>query len=238
MKDAEAPGDALRSPLDSLEPPSALLGESRLSETELIVLRALTEREKETAFPRMANAYRRLVAIARSDDPIDGILAAHLAREVLSALPGALGVELTRERLQYENRVQGLANHWPAEARAGEPPTSVLTGLRDLIEDHERASGRAREGPRALLSREDRARTGFVPDTSLDHWTDLAGRGAGLAHRLRNLDRELPSPQETRRLVDELTATLLAVIAPYFEGIGEVDRLIALERPGEVEARY
>ena len=115
---------------------------------------------------------------------------------------------------------------------------AVLTGLRQLLEDHERASGRAREGPRVLLGREDRARTGFVPDTSLDRWTELAGRGAGLAHRLRNLERDLPSHEVTRRLVDEVTATLLAVIAPYFEGIGEVDRLLAVEHPGEPEARY
>ena len=38
------------------------LEEPRLSETELIVVRALTEREKEAEFPRVANAYRRLVA--------------------------------------------------------------------------------------------------------------------------------------------------------------------------------
>lgn len=238
MTDSLSPQDALRPASDAAEPPPAELGESRLSETETIVVRALTERERDAAFPRVANAYRRLVVLARSTDPIDGILAAHLAREVLSALPGALGVELMRERLQYENRVQDLADHWPVEGRDREPPARVVTDLRQLVEDHERASGRAREGPRVLLSREDRARTGFVPDTSLDHWTDLAGRGAGLAHRLRNLERELPSHEDARRLVDEVTATLLAVVAPYFEGIGEVDRLLALEHPGEGEARY
>jgi hypothetical protein len=66
----------------------------------------------------------------------------------------------------------------------------------------------------------------------------LAGRGAGLAHRLRNLERDLPRHEDTRRLVDEVTATLLAVIAPYFESVGEVDRLLAAEHPGEPEARY
>lgn len=210
--------------------------ELRLTETEQVVLRALAERERDTAAPRLASSYRRLVELSRSTDPIDAILTAHLAREILSALPGALGVELTRERLEYENRVQELADSWPLEARDAEPPARIVTGVRQLIEDHERASGRAREGPRALLSREDRARAGYVPDPSLDRWTDLAGRGAGLAHRLRNLERDLPSAEDARRIVDEVTATLLAVVAPYFEGLGEVDRLLAVEQPGDDHA--
>ncbi len=48
-------------PTPPADPPMDL-GEPRLSETELIVVRALTEREKEAEFPRVANAYRRLVA--------------------------------------------------------------------------------------------------------------------------------------------------------------------------------
>ena len=239
MTDAESSLDALPHASGALErerPPA--VPEPRLTETESTVLRALTDRESAAAFPRVADAYRRLAILARSTDPIDGILAAHLAREVLSALPGTLGVALASGRLEYENRLQDLAGHWPLEARDGAPPTRVVTGLRQLLEDHELASGRAREGPRALLTREDRARTGFVPDTSLVRWTDLARRGADLAHRLRNHKRELPRHEDTRRLVDEVTATLLAVIAPYFEGIGELDRLLAAEHPGEQEAQY
>lgn len=210
----------------------------RLTETQQVVLRELAEREKGAAVPRLASSYRRLIELSRSNDPIDAILVAHLTREILSALPGALGIELTRERLEYENRLQELAEHWPPDTRAADPPARVVADLRRLLEDQERAAGRAREVPLALLSREDRARAGYVPDPSLDRWTDLANRGAGLAHRLRNLGRDLPSAEDTRRLVDELTATVLAVIAPYFEGIREVDRLLAVERPSDEDARH
>ncbi len=179
----------------------------RLTETEQTVLRELIEREKSAAAPRLASSYRRLINLSQSNDPIDAILVAHLAREILSALPGALGIELARERLEYEKRVRELAEHWPPEARAADPPAGIVTDLRRLLEDHERASARAREGPRALLSREDRARAGYVPDPSLDRWTDLSDRGAGLAHRLRNLKRDLPSADDARRLVDELSTS-------------------------------
>jgi hypothetical protein len=221
--------------MDQILPPEP--DQPRLTEAEQAVLRELANREKGRPAPRLSRSYRRLIELSRSNDPINAILAAHLAREILSALPGALGVELTRERLEYENRIQELAEHWPPEARDAEPPARIVVDLRRLIEDHERASGRAREAPRALLSREDRARAGYVPDPSLDRWTDLAGRGAGLAHRLRNLERDLPSAEDVRRLVDEVTATLLAVIAPYFEGLGQVDRLLALEQPSDGDAR-
>lgn len=117
------------------------------------------------------------------------------------------------------------------EARTTDPPPATITQLRRLLSEHEEASGRARRGPRELLTREDRAKSGYVPDLSLDRWTELQHRGSGLAHRLRNLQRELPGSAETRRLGDEVTATLLATITPYFVGIGEVDRLLATESP-------
>lgn len=216
---------------------AGLADQPRFSESEEAVLRELTERERTAPAPRLASTYRRLVELSRSNDPVDAILAAHLARELLSALPGALGIEIARGRLEYANLVGELARSWPAEARSSGPPPETLTHLRRLVDEHEQASSRARQGPRELLSREDRARTGYVPDISLDRWTELLRRGSGLAHRLRNLDRELPDPGEVRRLVDELTATLLATITPYFTGITEVDHLLAIEAPGSEDAR-
>jgi hypothetical protein len=211
--------------------------ELRLTQSEQAVLRELTERDSDAAAPRMANAYRRLVELSRSNDPVDGILVAHLSREILSALPGALGIEFVPGRLEYEDMIDELAASWPADIRASDPPVRTVTELRRLLEEHERASGRARLGPRALLSREDRARTGYVPETSLDRWIELSRRGSGLAHRLRNPNRELPGIDEVRRLVDELTATLLATIAPYFAGIREIDRLLGLDMPDRDDAR-
>jgi hypothetical protein len=208
----------------------------RLGESEQAVLRELTERERDTPAPRLASSYRRLLELSRSNDQVDAVLAAHLARELLSALPGALGVEIPRGRLEYENLVGGLARTWPAEVRSSDPPPQTVVQLRRLLDEHDQASGRARHGPRELLSREDRARTGYVPDISVDRWTELVHRGSALAHRLRNLDRELPDASEVRRLVDELTDTLLATITPYFIGIGEIDRLLAIDHPSDQDA--
>jgi hypothetical protein len=219
------------------EPTPDLSQELRLTEVERVVLRELTERERDADAPRLATSYRRLLELSRSDQPVDAILVAHLARELLSALPGALGIALSHERLEYENLVSELAETWPADVRSSDPPAQTLVELRRLLDEHDRASGRARAGPRALLSREDRARAGYIPDASIDRWTELSRRGSRLAHRLRNLDRNLPEPDEARRLVDELTATLLGTIAPYFAGIQEVDRLLAIENPSAEDAR-
>jgi hypothetical protein len=174
--------------------------------------------------------------LSRSEDAVDAILVAHLVREVLSALPGALGVEVTRERLEYENRVQAMSEAWPAEVRTGEPAQATVEDLRRLLEDHEAASERARHGARALLDREDRARSGFIPASSVDRWVALSARSSGFAHRVRAIERELPSADDGRRVADELTATLLAAIAPYLVGIGELDRLLETQGPTEREA--
>jgi hypothetical protein len=209
----------------------------RLTETEETVLRELAQREHGAVAPRLARSYRRLLELSRSDDAVDAVLVAHLVREILSALPGAFGIELPREHLEYENRIQDLSRAWPADARAADPPRKVIQGIRHLLEEHDRASSRARRGPRALFEQEDRAHAGFVPDPAIDRWVELSRRGSDLAHGIAAIERELPSSEEARRLVDELTATLIAAIAPYFVGIGEVDRLLALESPSDDDAR-
>lgn len=208
----------------------------QLTRAETTVLRELVRREKESPHPRLADAYRRLLQLARSNDSIDAILVAHLVREILSTTPSALGIGLPHERLAYENEIEQLSQAWPSQTRAGDPPAATLTMVRRLLDEHDRASGRARAGPHALLTREDPARSGFVPTTSIDRWIDLARQGAGLAHRLQKLDRELPKPVEVRRLAEELTATLLASIAPFYSGIHELDELLELPNPTEADA--
>jgi hypothetical protein len=219
------------------EPSIPLAQPPRLTEAEQTVLRELTRREAAAVAPKMAAAYSRLLELSRSDHPVDHVLAAHLAREILSALPGALGNDVTRERLDYEPRLQALCLEWPRDARDGGPPAKALDALRKLLDDHETAHQRARSGPLALLTQADRARAGFIPDPSIDRWRELSSRGSGLAHRIRNRDRPLPAAEETRRLVDEVTAILVSGVAPYFEGLREVDRLVALDKPTEADAR-
>lgn len=50
-----------------------------------------------------------MLVLSRSSDPVDAVLTAHLARELLSALPGALGIEIPRERAEYESLVAQIA---------------------------------------------------------------------------------------------------------------------------------
>ena len=114
------------------------------------MLHELGERESDAEHPRLARSYRRLLELSRSSDPVDAIVAAHIARELLAVVPGALGIELPAGRLDYVSRVAELAATWPADTRSGEPPAHAVQVLRRLLVDHELASVRAREGPRAL----------------------------------------------------------------------------------------
>jgi len=225
----------MRSGMD--ERPFSLAPPLRLTDAEREVLRELTQREASAVAPKVSASYTRLLELARSENAVDTVLAAHLTREILAALPGALGMQLTHEHLQYRQRLDALSEAWPADVRVDPPNGQALIELRRLVEEHEQASVRAGEGARALLQQSDRARAGFVPDPSIDRWTNLSARGSGLAHRIRNRDRQFPTADETRRLVDELTAVLLAAVAPYFESIREVDRLLALQQPTDTDAQ-
>ena len=89
----------------------------RLTQAEATVLGELRWRELGASRPQLAEAYRRLLELAGCNDPIDSILAAHLAREVLSATPGALGIELARERLARGNVQRRRAEVWLPEHR-------------------------------------------------------------------------------------------------------------------------
>ena len=233
--------DARHRPIGTTGPPEDGANEPngrplRVTAAEAIVLHELRNQEQGVSRPRLADSYQRLLGLARSDDPIDSILAAHLVREILSTTPRAVGIELVPERLEYENKVADLSRTWPAGDRGGDPPPAALNTLRRLLDDHDQATGRAREGPRALLTRQDAAVSGYVPDLSIRRWLDLSRRGSAYAHRIRNLKRDLPTVTDTRRLVDELTATLVAAIAPFYIGVGELDDLLALKNPTASDA--
>ena len=208
-----------------------------LNETERRVLQELGRIESAAPNPRLARAYRRMVELARSDDELDGILAAHVARELLSALPGIIGITVPSERVDYLSRIGIIAASWPAVSRADQAPPWTSRLLRELLEDHEAASTRAREGSRGVMAWADPARAPYVPETSLDRWAELAKSGSGLAHRLRVAARELPAADTCRRHVDEVSALLFAIFAPYLAGIDEVDRLLETEDPTPETAR-
>ena len=211
-----------------------------LNPSESAVFGEITRREADRPAPRMARAYRRILELSRSDDAIDGILVAHLIRDLLAASPealGQLGIDLPRERLEYRDRVADLSETWPAEDRNSEPPEPTITKLRGLLTDHDAASERSGDVPRALFAGREAGRPAYVPYRSIKQWRGLSGRASDLAHRVKAPQLGLPSTNEIRRLVDELTATLLAAIAPFLTGIDEIDRFIGLEAPGAAEAR-
>ena len=62
-----------------------------------------------------------------------------------------------------------------------------------------------------LLSQEDRGRAGYVLETPVERWVMVTREGSSLAHRIKDTRRDLPDPEEVRRLTDEVTAMLHAL---------------------------
>ncbi len=209
----------------------------RLTATEQVVLGQLEHEEHDAERPRLARTYLRLIELSQSDDEINAVLAAHLVRELLAALPLAASAPVERGHTDYEAHVQAIAECWLAAARAEPIPDVAVDKVRALLEEHEQASRRAAAGPHAYIRGRDPGRATYVPDESLVRWRRLSSQGSGYAHRVREIGHDLPHPDHVRRLVDELTAALLSVLAPWFVSIGEVDRMLMLEAPTESDAR-
>jgi hypothetical protein len=208
-----------------------------LTATEQIVLERLEHEERDAAWPRMGRIYRRVIELSRSDDEVDAVLAAHLVRELLFVLPRiAVSVPVERGHLDYKRHVQAIVDAWPG-ARDGPIPTAAIDKVRALLDEHEQASRRALSGPDEFIRGRDPGRATWVPDESIGRWRRLSHDGSGYAHRVREIGHDLPAPGLVRRLIDELTAALLGVLAPWFVSIDEVDRMLALETPTESDAR-
>ena len=81
----------------------------RLTETEEVVLERLSEQETHAVAPRLSMAYLRLLGLSRTGDPIDGVLAGHLVRELVAALPHIAGVAGVRGHTDYEGHARAIA---------------------------------------------------------------------------------------------------------------------------------
>lgn len=209
----------------------------RLTATEQVVLERLEHEEQDTEKPRLARTYRRLVELSRSTDEVDAVLSAHLVRELLFVLPVSASVPVEPGHMDYKSYAEAVADSWPNGARDKPIPRETVDKVRSLLEEHERASRRASAGPDAFIRRRDPGRATYVPDESVGRWRRLSTQGTDYAHRVRAVGHDLPQPDQVRRLVDELTAALLGVLAPWFVSISEVDRMLALEAPTESDAR-
>lgn len=204
----------------------------RLNRNESAVLGELARLELGVPEQRLTRTYRRILELSRSNDPIDGILVAHLVREFLAAFAfNALGNDLPRGRLEYRERVGDMAVTWPADVRGQVPSDATIAEVRRLLNDHDATSERAGNLAGATFQRGDRVSAGYVPDHSTKRWLDLSRRSSGFAHRIKNLGLEMPTVEEGRRIVDELTATLLAAVGPFLTGVDEIDRFLLLEAP-------
>lgn len=209
----------------------------RLTATEQIVLERLEHEERDADRPRLARTYRRLIELSRSDDQVDAVLAAHLLRELLFVLPVAASVPVEHGHTDYDAHADAIAESWSVELRDEPIPPGAVDKVRAMLDEHERAARRATAGPDAFIRGRDPGRASYVPDASIARWRQLSNQGSGFAHRVREMGHDLPQPDLVRRLVDELTAALLGVLAPWFVSIGEVDRMLTLKTPSEVDAR-
>lgn len=193
--------------------------------------------ELEAKDSKLGAAYRRLLELSRDQtDSLAPILVAHLVREMISAVPGTYLEELAADHADYPHLVDVIASTWPLGEREHEPPSEVAAAVRALLAEHEAARSRARQGPKSLITQQDPSRSGYAPEPSVDHWIGLQRRASGIAHRLKNIYQPLPIPADTRRLVDELTSGLHAVLAPFFDSTAHIDELLAIARPSAADA--
>lgn len=209
----------------------------RLTEAEQVVHQRLSEQESEAGVARLAATYLRVLALSRTGDAVDGVLAAHLVRELVAALPIAAGVPVARGHTDYESHARRIAADWPLAGRLSPPSEGALTAIREMLVDHERASHRARSGPDALLRQLDPARAPASPSASVRRWLVLSRRATGYAHAIKETNSPLPDPALIRRLTEELTSVLFGALAPWFVTIAAVDQMLQLEAPTEAEAQ-
>jgi len=150
---AGAPPDQ-RSSGDVVEPQREVL---RLNRNESAVLGELVRLEIGVPEQRLTRTYRRILELSRSNEPIDGILVAHLVREFLAAFAfSAMGNDLPKGRLDYRERVGELAMTWPGDVWGGVPPDLTIAEFRRLLNDHDATSARAGNLTGATFQRGDR----------------------------------------------------------------------------------
>jgi hypothetical protein len=198
-------------------------GSAPLTNRELTVYRALARLSIG-----IADAYRRAVAIADvvDSDPTSIVLAGHLAREILNALPRIYPDAPRPRRVEYEQQIQTISLAWPCQAEGdrGPLPGEALDTLTQLVLAHEESRKRQDESL-GLVARFDPAHSRTVPLSVGGQWDRLRRRAVALTH-IRDLDAPAATAAEARAVVDELTATLHAIFAPFYESMDVIDALL------------
>ena len=191
--------------------------------------------------PRLAGAYRRAIEIAPflDRDQSNIVLVGHLAREILNALPRVAAAAPRAERVTYDQALSAIALKWPRQedGTLGPPSPEALTSMQELVEQHE-ASRNRRDESEALVCELDPAHRRTVPYSAGRQWGRLRERAVSLAHAyMRDPAQSFPDPSEARAVLNELTATLHAILAPFFESMDEIDALLAKRNVGEADAQ-
>ncbi len=209
-------------------------GAPPLSGSERVVRDALA-----TLSPSMALAYLHGLELVHAveRDPAAVALVGHIIRELLNALPRVQPDVPVPARVPYADAVGRIADLWPADddGNRGPLPEEGTRQLESLVADH-LASLNRREAALDLVVHFDPAHALTVPESAGRHWARLRNRAVDLAHALvRDPGAPPPDPAEARRVLEEFTATLHAIFAPFYEAMDDVDSLLARPEVGRPE---
>ena len=225
--DANSPSPADDNPDDASRAP--------LTRRERTVYDAIAERS-----PTHAAAYRRMIELTSTLDvePTAVVLAGHLARELMNSLPRVL-TEIPRPKhVDYLPPLNIIAEAWPRDAagKRGPLPEEATRTLAILVGEHERSRSRRHEAAE-LVTAADPAGRSTVPAAGIGQWRRLLGRAISLAHALmRDQGQPMPDTSDARSVVDELTATLHAILAPFYESMATIDAVLAREKVTAADA--
>jgi hypothetical protein len=187
---------------------------------------------------RLAEAYRGAVGLASDvQRPNAVVLIGHLVRELLNALPRVVPDAPRPTRVEYDKKIQAISDAWPSttDGTKSAPTDEVMVLFEELVQEHQ-ASVSRREESLNLVTSLDPAHAQTVPWKVGDHWARLRKRAVTLAHSLQwAVDAGTPDSGEALAVVDELTATLHALLAPYFESMDVIDALLARTSVGPQE---
>jgi hypothetical protein len=209
------------------------------SAAPLSVRERLVHQELAKLSPTTASAYLHALDLVSfvDHDPAAVALVGHIVRELLNALPRIQADVPIPARVKYADAVGRIADLWPADdgGRRGPLPEEARQQLDVLVTDHV-ASRSRREEALDLVARFDPAHARSVPASAGRHWGRLRERAVDLAHALvRDPAEPPPDPAEARALLEEFTATLHAIFAPFYEAMDVIDALLAHPQVGRDE---
>jgi hypothetical protein len=205
-------------------------GRPSLGPREIVVYQRIGEHDA-----LLAEAYMRAVVMTRglgSPDLLAPILALHLCRELMNALPRVIDTAGVYARIEYHTDLQEVVEAWPVDADGGRAvvPDDARKILLDLLSRHE--ASYARVGGFARMVKELDPSTWKLPTTmAAKQWDEVHDAATATAHHLMNAPVAPPSLLKARRTIDDLTTVLFSTLARHFDATDALDQLLALPSP-------